>query len=150
MKLIEERILKTNKSTVESLNVLDTALNILINKTEVIGHRQFKVQIREKIKKNDFDRIIFDPLRKIDNGISYLEKLELIEIIPIETGIMGETLKTDVGITYKGIIKHSKGGFIGEYKQSKMKISSTYFFQILMPIVTIIAIVASVIIAFHS
>ena len=145
IKLIEQRILKIDKLTIENLSFLDFTLEILINETEQLRLDKLKIKLRERIKKNRIDSIIYDPLKKLENAISYLEELEMIQIY--RSASMIPYKPDQVVITFKGILKQSKGGFVGEYKQLKMRNFSSYFFQILMPIVTILAIFTSVILA---
>ena len=47
-------------------------------------------------------------------------------------------------ITYSGIIKTTNGDFVAEHKRFKRKIIADYFFQIVMPLITIISVAITV------
>ena len=94
------------------LKFLDSILNSLIDsKTHSLSYSV----LYEMVMTSSSDKIkildLSDVTNSMVNGLNYLISENLITILN----------NSDVYITYKGILKLSKGGFVREYKQTERK-----------------------------
>jgi len=65
-------------------------------------------------------------------------------IFLIDEGLIINRVAGRYDIRYPGIIKITNGGYVAEHKRFQRKIIADYFFQIVMPLITIISVTITV------